>query len=362
MEFYILWLTKIFNVSNNELIKFLSLISPEKAYNSDEAELKNLNLTDELISKLISAEIKDSAKRDFDFCQKENIKLTSIISENYPHNLLTCPSPPVLLYYKGNILPKDEIAISIVGSRKYSEYGKVCTKKFASELASCGVTVISGMAYGIDAFSHAYSIASKGRTIAILGSGINQIYPKENTNLYYEIIENGAVISEFPLNTPPLPKNFPIRNRIVAGLSLGTLVIEADKKSGTMITAGLAAEAGRNVYAVPGGIFSQTSRGTNLLIKDGAKPVMCTEDILEDIYLEISQEIPKPKQISLFSTPNLSEKENVLYKKISLSPITIDELIANTNLPVNEINSILMMLEINGYIKALPGKQYVITV
>lgn len=362
MELYMLWLTKIFNSKNHELKKFISLMSPKSAFYGTQSDFYNMGLSPELIKKLTSQKIKEDANKDFEFCQKENIKIIDITSSEYPYNLLNTSSPPPILYCKGSLLPKDEISISIVGSRKYTEYGKLCTRNFASELASSGITIISGMAYGIDTFAHYYSIDSKGRTIAVLGSGINVIYPEENTKLYHSIIENGAVISEFPLNTPPIPQNFPIRNRIVAGMSLGTLVIEANKKSGTMITARLAGEYGRNVYAIPGQILSQTSIGTNLLIKEGAKLVTCVEDIIEDIYTEISHEIPTPKQMSLFTPPQLSEKENIIYKKLSLSPIGIDELFTQINLPIHEITSTLTILEISGYIKSLPGKQYVINV
>lgn len=357
-----LWLTKVFNLSNVELTKFMSLMSPKDAFYSSKSDFENLKLNPILINKLISQKLKDDAKYDFEFCQKENIKILDITSKNYPYNLINTSSPPLLLYYKGEILPKDEVSISIVGSRKYTEYGKACTKSFAYELASCGITTVSGMAYGIDSFAHSYTIAAKGRTIAVLGSGIDVIYPNENQKLYYEIIENGAVISEFPLHTQPISKNFPIRNKTVAGLSLGTLVIEANKKSGTMITARLAGEYGRNVYAIPGPIFNESSCGTNLLIKDGAKIVTCGKDILEDIYREISKEIPEPKQISLFTTPNLSKNEEIIYNKLSLTPISIEDLTTNINLTVSEINSTLTMLELNGYIKSLPGKQYVINV
>lgn len=357
-----LWLTKVFNVSNTELNNFLKILSPEEAFKATSDELKEFDLSSNLVTKLLSNEIKDAAKYDFEFCQKENIKLLDITSKEYPYNLLNVPSPPPILYYKGNILPNDEISISIIGSRKYSEYGKACTKKFAYELANSGITIISGMAYGIDSFAHSYALNAKGRTIAVLGSGVDIIYPLANQKLYYEIINNGAVISEFPLHTPPIAKNFPIRNRIVAGMSLGTLVIEANKKSGTMITARLAAESGRNVYSVPGPLFTSSSEGTNLLIKDGAKIVTCTKDIISDIYSEILQTIPKPKQLTLFTKPELNNEEEIIYNKLSLTPTSIDTLAANINLPFNQLLVNLSMLELNGYIKAIPGNQYVINV
>ena len=361
MKFYMLWLTKVFNSHFTELMKFISSISPKEAYFLSNSDISSFSLAKDLAERILSSKIKDDAKKEFEFCQKGNIQILDITSKDYPYNLLNSPSPPPILYYKGTLLPKDEISVSIIGSRKYTEYGKLCTNKFATELAKAGVTVISGMAYGIDTFAHSYSLKEKGRTIAVLGSGINIIYPEENEKLYYNIIENGAVLSEFSINTPPISKNFPIRNRIVAGLSLATLVIEANKKSGTMITARLAAEAGRNVYAVPGQIFSQSSLGTNLLIKDGAKPATCTLDIIEDIYPEISERLPFQKQMSMFEPTNLSKSESLVYNCLSLTPTNIETIIANVNLPINELNSTLTLLEINGYIKSLPGKQYVIT-
>ena len=360
MNFYILWLTKIFNGNNKELNKLLNLISAEKAFNCTRSELEEFNFSLELNEKLLSEKIKDDAKRDFEFCQKEDIKIVDITSKEYPHNLLNISSPPPLLYYKGNLLPKDEISISIVGSRNYSEYGKNCTKKFAYELASGGITVVSGMAYGIDSFAHLYSINAKGRTIAVLGSGVDIIYPDANKKLYYDIIENGAVISEFPLHTPPISKNFPIRNRIVAGFSLGTLVIEANNKSGTMITARLAAEAGRNVYAIPGQIFTPSSFGTNSLIKDGAKIVTCPEDIIGDIYSEISQTIPETTQLTLFNQPKLSDEENFIYKELSLEPISIDKLVEKLGIPSSKISATLAMMQLEGIVLELPGKKYVV--
>ncbi len=361
MNFYMLWLTKVFDLHISELLKFISVISPKHAYYLTLDNIKKFNLNEELENKLLSEKIKDDAKREFEFCQKENIKILDITSSDYPYNLLNTPTPPVLLYYKGTLIPKDEVSVSIVGSRKYTEYGRFCTEKFSSELAKAGITTISGMAYGIDTFAHTYTVKEKGRTIAVLGSGINVIYPVGNKKLYFDIIENGAVISEFPLNTPPIPKNFPIRNRIVAGLSMATLVIEASKKSGTMITARLAAESGRNVYAVPGQIFSRNSVGTNLLIKDGVKPATCTLDIIEDIYPEISKKLPTSTQLSLFEPKNLSKNESIIYNKLSLTPTSIESLVENVDLPITEITSTLTLLEINGYIKSLPGKQYVIS-
>lgn len=355
MELYLIWLTKIFH-KYQDIYNFIDSEDVEKAFSSNSL---NSEFPEAIKNKLFSSKLKDEAKYEYDYCLKNSIKLISFNSTEYPINLSHIPSPPPLLYCKGNILPKDECAISIVGSRKFTEYGRVATKKLSTELASSGVTIISGMALGIDTFAHTYALLAGGRTIAVLGSGINIVYPAQNKKLYTEIIENGAVISEFPINTPAFQQNFPIRNRIVAGLSLGTLVIEAKKKSGTMITAGLCGEYGRNVYAVPGSIFDSTSDGTNSLIKDGAKIVTTSQDILEDIYTEISQITP-PKQLSLFTPANLSDKENKIYSLLSLTPILIDEIVTKTTLPLSEILETLTILELNGYVTELPGQKYVI--
>ena len=361
MNLYMIWLNKIFSHNLKNISDFIDIVSPEIAFNLKE-EIKNLNIENNLKQKLLNEKIKDEAKKEYEYCKNNNINLVNFKEKNFPINLRNLPTPPPLLYYKGNLLPEDETAISIVGSRRYTEYGKLCTKKFASELASCKITIISGMAYGIDTFAHSYALDNGGRTIAVLGTSVDTIYPKENTNLYHKIIENGAVISEFPIPTPPISKNFPIRNRLVAGLSLGTLVVEANEKSGTMITARLAAEAGRNVYVIPGEIFNYNSKGTNKLIQDGAKLVTDSKDILEDIYSEISKLLPKPEQISLFTPTDLNEPEEKVYKKLSLKPIYIDALIDSLDIPSNEVLSILTILELKGYIKQLPGQQYVIEV
>ena len=356
MEFYILWLSKIFN-NNKKLYEFIDKFNVKNVF---ESPLSEFNLPEELKIKLASYKIKDDAKQEYEYCINNNIKLLYFNSKNYPINLQNIPYPPPILYYKGTLLPKDECSVSIVGSRKYTEYGNLVTKKLAYELASCGITIISGMARGIDGFAHKYAISGNGRTLAILGSGINVIYPQEHSKLYNEIIENGAVISEFPINTPPQPQNFPLRNRIVAGLSLGTIVIEAAKKSGSMITARLAGEYGRNIYSVPGSIFSSQSSGTNSLIKDGAKMVTCSEDILEDIYCELSQIIPKPKQLTLFTPTNLSPTESKIYSQLSIGPITIDEISSKINIAVPNILETLLVLELQGYVKQLPGQKYII--
>lgn len=357
MELYLLWLSLIFESNYTLLQQFLiNHPTPENLFslqNTEEPFPEKVRL------RFSSDAFKKQAEREFEFCRKNNIHLISFLSQEYPINLQNAPSPPPILFYKGSLLPQDEVSISIVGSRNYTPYGKAVTQKMAFELASAGITVISGMARGIDSFSHQSAISANGRTIAVLGSGIDVIYPSENRKLYEQIAENGAVFSEFPLHTAPIAQNFPIRNRIVAGLSLGTLVIEAAKKSGTLITARLAAEAGREVYAVPGNICTPFSEGTNELIKDGAKIVTSTQDIISDLQHYLRQILPTQNEIKKSPPPSLTPIERKVYNLLSLTPTPLDIIIQETQIPASELLPLLTDMELSGYIKQLPGSNYI---
>src|SRR3989338_9654267 len=208
------------------------------------------------------------------------IRKITIDDKEYPKNLRNIYDPPKQLYVNGTLLGQDEMAVALVGSRRATQYGLEACEKLAYELAIRGVTIVSGMARGIDSAAHRGALRAKGRTIAVLGSGHNNIYPPENEKLYHEIVRNGAVVTEFENDMPPLPENFPQRNRIISGLSLGVVVVVAARNSGALITANFALEQGRDVFALPGKVDSQTSFGTNGLIKQGAKLVSCVDDIL----------------------------------------------------------------------------------
>lgn len=356
VELYLLWLSLIFEGSYSLLQKYLLKNPTEKnLFSSNNVE----TLPEKLRLRFSSDILKQRAESEFSFCRKNNIHLMSFLSKEYPINLQNSSSPPPILYYKGNIIPQDEISISVIGSRNFTPYGKIVAQKTAFELASAKITIISGMARGIDSFAHQSAISAGGRTIAVLGNGVNIVYPAENNKLYQQICENGAVISEFPLHVAPLAKNFPIRNRIVAGLSLGTLVIEAAKKSGTLITARLAAEAGREVYAVPGNLYTPTSEGTNSLIKDGAKIITNSKDIITDLQYYINQILPAPKEQKQSSLPLLSLKEEKIYNTLSFTPTHLDLLIQETQIHVKDIMPILAEMELCGYIRQLPGGTYI---
>lgn len=301
-------------------------------------------------------------QRDLDIIYKAGIKIITYLDELYPANLINVYDRPAFLYMRGN-LKKDDINMAIVGSRLASTYGKYTTERISRELAHKGITIVSGMARGIDSAAHRGTLAAQGRTIAVLGSGLDIVYPPENRNLFDAIIENGAAISEFPLGTPPRSNNFPARNRIISGMSYGVLVVEAGEKSGSLITARLALEQGREVFAVPGSIDASVSRGTNKLIKQGAKLIENADDILE----EILPQLEKTKALNALPFPemqtepvkryeNLNKMEKKIIKFISDKHIHVDELISATGLSPADMLSALMAMELKGLVKQHPGK------
>lgn len=354
MNLSLIWLNLIFN-NNYSLIFDLinSFDNLENIINFPISKWKEFNIPNEFLEKISSQNFKDTAKNVLEFCCKNNILLVNFFDSNYPKNLINIQNPPILLYYIGELLPQDECSISVVGSRNCTEYGILATEKIVTDLAKNNITIISGMAKGIDTAAHLTSLNNNCRTIAVLGCGVNVIYPKYNEHLYHKIIKNGAVISEFLPNTKPYSWNFPTRNRIISGISMGTLVVEADIKSGTMTTANWASDQGKNVYSVPGNIFSIQSKGTNKLISEGAKIVTSSTDILEDLHDIIKIELTS------FVEPMLSHDEKVVFDIINSSPISIYEISFKSCLPIAKLNSIITILELNGYIKKLAGDNFI---
>ncbi|HEY7535968.1 MAG TPA: DNA-processing protein DprA, partial [Thermodesulfobacteriota bacterium] len=265
----------------NLLAKFNN---PKNVFEASVNEIEKVDGIGEKTAKAIK-DFQDWKKADEELSkiQKSDFKLLLLNDSSYPSNLFNIYNPPPFLYIKGGIIPQDCIAIAIVGTRTPDRYGRLVTELLAEELAVRGVTIVSGMARGIDSIAHMSALKKGGRTIAVLGSGLDVIYPSENKKLYEEISNRGAVISEFPLSTPPESTNFPKRNRVISGLSLGVAIIQASDKSDSLITASLALEQNREVFAVPGNIGTKLSKGTNKLIKEGAKLVESVEDILSEI-------------------------------------------------------------------------------
>ncbi|OPY10238.1 MAG: hypothetical protein A4E66_01601 [Syntrophus sp. PtaB.Bin001] len=318
-------------------------------------------------------------ENDLKLIKQLNIDLITCNDKCYPAILKNIFDYPPIIYVKGT-LENDDLNIAIVGSRMASTYGIFTTERLARELALNGVTVVSGMARGIDSAAHRGALSGRGRTIAVLGCGLDIVYPAENKNLFEKIARNGAVISEFALGTPPNAPNFPIRNRIISGLSLGVVVVEANERSGSLITARMALEQGREVFAVPGNIDSHGSRGSHKLIKEGAKLIENVDDILEEIMPQMEQEqngcLPDVQKISsavmnenapaevpprttipkLIS--NLNKNEEIIYNVLTAEPVNIDLIIEKSGLNVNETLNCLLNLELHDAILQLPGKLY----
>lgn len=290
--------------------------------------------------------------------EKENINVITIVDENYPKLLAEIYNPPALLYYRGVLDLRDDFSVAIVGTRKYTSYGQQATESITRDLVKNNITIISGLALGIDALTHLATLKAGGKTVAVLGSGLDRqsLYPSQNRYLADKIVDaGGAVISEFPLGTAPLKYNFPQRNRIISGLSLGTLVIEAAEKSGALITATYALEQNREVFAVPGNIFSPVSIGPNKLIKDGARSITSALDIIEALNLTQATAYLDNKKIM----PESKEEEKIV-SKLSFEPIHIDELVQQTGLDVATANSALVVMEMKGMVKNLGGMNYIL--
>ncbi|MCM8784354.1 MAG: DNA-processing protein DprA [Candidatus Omnitrophica bacterium] len=324
---------------------------------SEEELCKIEGITKNLAIKIKKAFKEFDLQRELALVKEKNITLVSLDDDDYPENLKEIYDPPYLLYVKGALKNIDKNALAIVGSRLASYYGLSLAERFSFLLASRGITIVSGLARGIDTQAHKGALRAKGRTLAVLGSGLVNIYPQENKKIAEEIENSGAIISEFPLKHPPLKQNFPRRNRIISGLSKGVIVVEAGESSGALITADFALDEGREVFAVPGKVDSPTSRGTHSLIKQGAKLVSSVEDILEELKLDIldlKEENSKPAKIL-----PLEEKEEKIYHLLDNEPKYIDEVKEEAALELTELANILVKLELKGLIKQLPGKMFV---
>lgn len=330
----------------------------ETAFNSTSSELKRAGIEEKVANEFVAMRSSINIDKITSVMNKEGMTVITLDDKNYPKLLKEIYDPPALLYIKGKFDPVDEFALAVVGTRKFSPYGKQVTAAVVKRLAQNKLTIVSGMALGIDTFAHQASLEMGGRTIAVLGSGLDKasIYPSANRYLADKIVASGgAVITEFPLGTPPLKHNFPQRNRIISGLALGTLVVEAGDKSGALITARSALDQNREVFAVPGNIYSSTSLGPNKLIKDGARPITAAVEILETLDLnQVTQYIDSKKII-----PETKE-EALLLNHLTLEPQHVDELIRLTNLNASHIIATLTMMEMKGMVKNLGNMNYVL--
>lgn len=331
---------------------------PEGIFKASENELKKVEgVRNKLISALKNFKAWGEVKREKELVLRHQVKVITLKDQDYPRNLLSIYDSPSLLYVKGSLEEDDNLSVAIVGSRAAGDYGRVITEKISYELAEKGITIVSGMARGIDSAAHQGALRAGGRTLAVLGCGIDIVYPPENRGLAEKITTQGALITEFPFSTPPLPINFPRRNRLISGLSLGVVVVEAGLKSGSLITARLALEQGREVFAVPGSVNSLKSKGTHSLIKEGARLVEGAEDILSEILPQWKRTAGRDENRG--ERDKLSTYAENILNLISHAPLHIDEIIAKSTIKSSEVAAILLDLELKGWLRQLPGKMFV---
>lgn len=273
----------------------------------------------------------------------------------YPKLLREVADPPPVLFVKGALTEADAWAVSIVGTRRATVYGREVTEMLSAELARNNITIVSGMARGIDAIAHQTALKAGGRTVAVLGCGVDVVYPPEHRKLAQQIVENGALVSDYPIGTPPDALNFPPRNRIISGLSLGVVVVEADERSGALITAEFAAEQGRDVFAVPGNIFNRTSRGTNRLIQQGAHIVLDAQSILEELNLNMVAD-----HVEVEAVVPENDTERAILARLSHEPTQVNELVRALAMPAADVTATLALMELKGLVRQATGTSYVL--
>jgi DNA processing protein len=336
--------------------------SPQNILSASRDKLMQVSgLGPETAQRIVSFKEEDIA-RELDSAQALGLRVMTYQDSDYPQNLKNIIDPPIVLYVKGQITAQDNLSIAIVGSRRASFYGLTAAERLSGELGALGFTVISGLARGIDTYAHKGSLKAGGRTIAVIGSGFNHIYPEENLKLAEKISESGAVISEFSLNTLPLKHNFPRRNRVISGLSRGVLVVEAARNSGALITADFALEQGREVFALPGQLDSLSSFGTNNLIKQGAKLVTDIRDIIEEFGFAVESQTKTVKERLPeleVAVGDLSLQEHLLYGLINDRAVMLDDILQQSGIEVAQIYNALFKLQTKKLIRQLPGKQFI---
>ena len=329
----------------------------EAAWRADSKALAQAGLDQKIADSFLRQRVAINPQQEMERLSKYRIHVITCNDRLYPPLLKQIDYAPPVLYVAGTLSEADQFAVAIVGTRNSSLYGRQVTERFAADLAAGQVTVVSGLALGIDTIAHTATLDAGGRTLAILASGLDIIYPADNTGLARRIVESGqgALITEFPLGVKPDMRNFPARNRIISGLSQGVLITEAPQRSGALITAGFALEQGREVFAVPGNILSPRSTGVNKLIQDGARPVLNVNDILSALNLFMV-----PQHVEMQATLPESEDERTLIALLSHEPLHVDELIRQSELPTMTVSATLLEMELKGMIKRVGSMQYVL--
>ena len=338
--------------------------SPDAVLRASAADLIERGCSARLAEAIVRGPDRDACRRiasELHDIERTGIEVRSMLDANYPARLLMIPDPPPLLYVAGSLQASDELAIAVVGARRGTVAGRVVTEQLAGGLAEAGFTIVSGLARGVDAAAHRGALAAGGRTVAVLGCGLGRTYPPEHQRLRDEIEEHGAVLSELSFDAPPHSGHFPRRNRIISGLSFGVIVTEAAIDSGSLITARLAADQGREVFAVPGFVNEETSRGTHALIKEGATLVEQVQDVIDVIAPQL--EPAMRSRVSAARTPhvpveNFGNHERLVYDALSYEPLTVDHLLERTRLPVPSVMASLLSLELRRRVRQLPGQRY----
>ncbi|MBX7150418.1 DNA-processing protein DprA [bacterium] len=357
--YHLLLLSSIPGIGHSKLRTLVQKFgTPEEVF---AAKLHQLTATDGFDQKT-AEKILNPALRDNKFVEEQlkliehyKVQVLSFWDNDYPVNLKNIHEPPAFLFTRGDLAEIDRYAIAIVGTRQPTSYGKIMTETLARELAVRGITIVSGLARGIDTIAHHSALQHGGRTIAVLGSGVDRIYPAENFKLAMDLMQHGALISDYPMKTAPDAVNFPGRNRIISGLSLGTLIIEAGEKSGALITTEYAMEQNREVFAVPGNITTLQARGPNQLIKQGAKLV----ETVDDILTELESKLVALKQPSQKLILNLSQTEETIIGHILNEPIHVDAIAKQSNISVAEALTHLLNLELMGVVRQTAGKHFI---
>ena len=372
--------------------------SAEKILNATPKELEKIDeLSSKVCNSLTHKKLGCPLEHELALIEEFGCHVITYYDDGYPSLLKQIDTPPLLLYVKGELKPEDAVNIALVGSRQAKDYGRKVSYQLSYQLAKQGLTITSGLAKGIDTCAHRGALDANGRTIAVMGNGLSIVYPAANSKLVEKIVESGALISEFPMGMKPRAENFPIRNRIISGLTFGTVVVEASNRSGALITARLASEQGREVFAVPGQIFSELSTGTHKLIDAGAKLINTVDDLLEALPQHYRNQITTQTAVTGSDTdtivqkplpdnkhtlqhtdpdtadirtsadkkvdpnipiPDLTPDEKVVFNAIEKPASHIDSIVRSTELPINQVSSVLLMLELKGIIEQLPGKMF----
>ena len=326
----------------------------EFAWTAPLADLAQAGLGAKVIERVIQARDNVDLDKVWEKIQKQGIKILTWQDEAYPGRLKEIDQPPPVLYIRGEYLPDDLFAVAIVGTRRVTPYGRQITEELASFLAANGMTVISGLARGVDAIAHQAALKAGGRTLGILGSGVDKIYPPEHRALAEQMIERGAIISDYAPGTPPDASNFPPRNRIISGLSLAVVVVEAGETSGALITAEFAAEQGREIFAVPGSILAPQSKGTNKLIQNGALPLLTVTDLMQALDITRVGEHKAARRIIPADTT-----EAKLLSFLGNEPLHVDEIRSQAELPIEKVSAALALMELKGIVRQVGGMNYV---